>query len=530
MGFGVGRPQIKLKSILGPVFPRLDNVFDLGSVAKRWRNCNIGGDLTCGGRFTCNGNIDAIGDVLITGNLTVEGVTTTINSVTLTVDDKNIELASTDIPSDALADGGGITLKGTTDKTILWKDATDSWDFNQAIQVGNLRLDNNIISAVDTFAPIIFDQDVGIGITDPDAQLHVQNGVSGVTNITSGTVVAVESNINSYLSILAPDANERGIIFGNATSGQQAGIFHLANDSLEFRNAGDTARLTIDTSGNISANGSITAGQLNADNLRLDGNTISSQTGDLDVTTQTGGVFKFVDNAFRAGLDASNYLELGHGGSNSFLNHVGAGGMDFRFGGVNKASFTTAGHLHLLTDTDQKHNLKIKTANNANDSGIAWENSGGNFSQTIFRTDVGSNRSDLVFAIGSDANIDNLTPSFRIHGEAADEGKLEVLGAFQISSGNPGIGKVWTDAGAGDGIGTWTLSSGGGFTDAGDTIILTNINDSVGIGESGPDSKLHVTDGGTAGTVTAAANSIATFEKNTNGFISVLTPGFIGCS
>jgi len=170
--------------------------------------------------------------------------------------------------------------------------------------------------------------------------------------------------------------------------------------------------------------------------------------------------------------------------------------MDFRFAGNTKATFTPAGHLHLLTDTDQKHNLKIKTANNLNASGIAWENSGGNFSQTIFRTDVGSNRSDLVFAIGSDADIDLLTDSFRIHGSAANEGRLEVLNAFQISSGSPGTNKVLTsDA---DGLATWVLPSGGGFTDVGDTIILTNINDDVGIGTSGPNAKLDV--GGTPGT------------------------------
>ena len=60
-------------------------------------------------------------------DLTVNGTTTTINSTTLTVDDKNIELGSVTTPSDATADGGGITLKGGTDKTLNWVDATDAW-------------------------------------------------------------------------------------------------------------------------------------------------------------------------------------------------------------------------------------------------------------------------------------------------------------------------------------------------------------------------------------------------------------------
>ena len=72
-------------------------------------------------------------NITITGNLTVNGATTTVNSTTVTVDDKNIELGSTASPTDTTADGGGITLKGTTDKTILYEKDTKSWDFNQKI-------------------------------------------------------------------------------------------------------------------------------------------------------------------------------------------------------------------------------------------------------------------------------------------------------------------------------------------------------------------------------------------------------------
>ena len=73
-------------------------------------------------------------NITIAGNLTVSGNTTTISSTTLTVDDKNIEMAATDSPTDANADGGGIILKGTTDKTIVWENDTDSWNFNQNIE------------------------------------------------------------------------------------------------------------------------------------------------------------------------------------------------------------------------------------------------------------------------------------------------------------------------------------------------------------------------------------------------------------
>jgi len=72
--------------------------------------------------------------VTIGGDLIVNGTTTTINSVTLTVDDKNIELGSIASPTDVTADGGGITLKGTTDKTFTYVNSTGLWTANIGVQ------------------------------------------------------------------------------------------------------------------------------------------------------------------------------------------------------------------------------------------------------------------------------------------------------------------------------------------------------------------------------------------------------------
>jgi len=74
-------------------------------------------------------------DLTLSGNLTVNGTTSTINSTTLQVDDKNIELGTVETPDDTTADGGGITLKGTTDKTIIWDNANDNWTLNQNVNI-----------------------------------------------------------------------------------------------------------------------------------------------------------------------------------------------------------------------------------------------------------------------------------------------------------------------------------------------------------------------------------------------------------
>ncbi len=73
----------------------------------------------------------------IAGNLVVNGTTTTVNSTTITVDDKNLELGSVASPSDAGADGGGITLKGTTDKTFNWVSSTSSWTSSENLDLAS---------------------------------------------------------------------------------------------------------------------------------------------------------------------------------------------------------------------------------------------------------------------------------------------------------------------------------------------------------------------------------------------------------
>ena len=86
---------------------------------------------------TLSGNTTFDNNLTVTGNLTVSGTTTTVNSTTMTVDDKNLELGSVTTPTDTTADGGGITLKGATDHTIVWTNSTDSWDFSEHVNAAS---------------------------------------------------------------------------------------------------------------------------------------------------------------------------------------------------------------------------------------------------------------------------------------------------------------------------------------------------------------------------------------------------------
>ena len=58
----------------------------------------------------------------------------------MSVDDKNIVLGATSSPTDAGASGGGITLKGTSDKTFNWIDSTDSWTSSEHIELASTKV------------------------------------------------------------------------------------------------------------------------------------------------------------------------------------------------------------------------------------------------------------------------------------------------------------------------------------------------------------------------------------------------------
>jgi hypothetical protein len=101
------------------------------------------------------------GELVVKGNLTVEGATTFIAAETLTLSDKTIEIAvpSAGAASDTLANGGGLILKGTTNHTILWDNATGDWNFTENIDIPALK--SYKINGV----PIIEDTGAGIRLT-----------------------------------------------------------------------------------------------------------------------------------------------------------------------------------------------------------------------------------------------------------------------------------------------------------------------------------------------------------------------------
>ena len=73
-------------------------------------------------------------------NLTVNGTQTIINTTSLEISDKNIGIGSTSSPTDALADGAGITIYGTTNKTLTYNDTKKALETNIAWAPNETRI------------------------------------------------------------------------------------------------------------------------------------------------------------------------------------------------------------------------------------------------------------------------------------------------------------------------------------------------------------------------------------------------------
>lgn len=75
------------------------------------------------------------GNVIIEGDLTVNGTTTTVNTSNVTIEDKNIILANVGSPTNITADGGGFTIKGTTDKTFNYVEASNWMALSESLNL-----------------------------------------------------------------------------------------------------------------------------------------------------------------------------------------------------------------------------------------------------------------------------------------------------------------------------------------------------------------------------------------------------------
>jgi hypothetical protein len=116
------------------------------------------------------------GNVTISGDLTVNGTETIINTNVLDVADKNIGIGSTSTATDVTADGGGITIFGSSNKTWTWERDTGCFEYSDP---------NKFKGVVETVA-VGSTYDLGGG--NVILELDVRNATTYTHNLTNGSV------------------------------------------------------------------------------------------------------------------------------------------------------------------------------------------------------------------------------------------------------------------------------------------------------------------------------------------------------
>jgi hypothetical protein len=251
-------------------------------------------------------------DIIVTGNLTVNGTTSTINTATYTVDDNNIELNAVASPTDANASGGGITVKGSTDKTISWG-STNGWTSSEDINLAFgkvFRLNGQaVLSQANLGTSIVSSSLQSVG-TINNGTWNANFGVVSGANLTNLTAANLTGTIP-------------GAVLGNST-------VYIGTTAIALNRTTTAQTLT-----GISIDG--TAGSVAG----------TSITGQVPITaggTGASSASNALDNLLPAAGRTPGYVLSTSGSSFSWIAAGGGGGSSTQGTSiVTTRKFTTAG-------------------------------------------------------------------------------------------------------------------------------------------------------------------------------------------
>jgi hypothetical protein len=234
-------------------------------------------------------NVTIPNNLTVTGDLVVNGNTTTLNTATLVVEDKNIVLSNTASPTDTTADGAGITVLGDTNKTFNWVDSTDSWTSSEHIDIASgkvYKIDGtSVLSNTTLGSGVVNSSLTSLGTitvgTWNGTTVGVSYGGTGATDAANARInlgLVIGTNVQAYdpeLAAIAGLTSEADKIpyFTGANTAALATFTTFGRSLVDDADA-STARTTLGL-GTIavqnSNNVSITGGSI--DNLTFDGGT-----------------------------------------------------------------------------------------------------------------------------------------------------------------------------------------------------------------------------------------------------------------
>jgi hypothetical protein len=251
------------------------NLIDTGATTVNF--ARAGTAITIGANAL--GTTTVRNNLIVSGDLTVSGTNATISATSVTVADNAIQLAQRATPTNAVADGGGIILKGTTDKTILWDVTNTNWTLSEHINIPTSKVykvnNVSVLSATALGSSVIGSSLTSVGTltggTWNAAVIAGQFGGTGVANvgrtITLGGNLTTTGAFNTTIgvtnttSVTLPTSgtligtNDIGTVSNTMLAGSIPNS-KLANSSIVLNgsvvNLGDTATVTANLANNLT--------------------------------------------------------------------------------------------------------------------------------------------------------------------------------------------------------------------------------------------------------------------------------------